>query len=184
MQLFTRVSPNPDSLSYPLSFFSFQPPCRALYCNTSRPWRAVPSPRTYEEGVEGGHMFVGLRGDAYGRSPIYALEVASLRILMLRPAPAYYLSVRELRSLEVWSSKRRLEATWSSTWTAMSFATLFAMLGCVARGTRCRRRRGHVFEKGSRLDGAALVVWISPKFRVQGRRWARPRTISCVLSSA
>ena len=32
MQLFTRVSPNPDSLSYPLSFFSFSPSCRALYC--------------------------------------------------------------------------------------------------------------------------------------------------------
>ena len=34
MQLFTRVSPNPDSWSYPLSFFSFQPPRRALYCTT------------------------------------------------------------------------------------------------------------------------------------------------------
>ena len=28
------MSPNPDSLSFPLSFFSFQPPCRALYCTT------------------------------------------------------------------------------------------------------------------------------------------------------
>ena len=36
MQLFTRVSPNPDSLSFPLSFFFFQPPCRALYCTTPR----------------------------------------------------------------------------------------------------------------------------------------------------
>ena len=34
MQLFTRVSPNPDSLSFSLSFFFFQPPCRALYCTT------------------------------------------------------------------------------------------------------------------------------------------------------
>ena len=34
MQLFTRVSPNPDSLSFLLSFFFFQPPCRALYCTT------------------------------------------------------------------------------------------------------------------------------------------------------
>ena len=34
MQLFTLVSPNPNSLSFPLSFFSFQPPCRALYCTT------------------------------------------------------------------------------------------------------------------------------------------------------
>ena len=37
MHLFTRVSPNPDRLSYPLSFFSFQPPCRALYCTTYPP---------------------------------------------------------------------------------------------------------------------------------------------------
>ena len=34
MKLFTRVSPNPDSLSFLLIFFSFQPPCRALYCTT------------------------------------------------------------------------------------------------------------------------------------------------------
>ena len=36
MQLFTRVSPNPDSLSFPPSFFFFQPPCRALYGTTHR----------------------------------------------------------------------------------------------------------------------------------------------------
>ena len=41
MQLFTRVSPYPDSLSFPLSFFSFQPPCRALYCTTVAPCAAV-----------------------------------------------------------------------------------------------------------------------------------------------
>ena len=34
MQLFTRVPPNPDSLSFPLSFLPFQPPCRAPYCTT------------------------------------------------------------------------------------------------------------------------------------------------------
>ena len=47
MQLFTRVSPNPDSLSFPLSFFSFQPPCRALYCTTPLPSRSWhPGDRT------------------------------------------------------------------------------------------------------------------------------------------
>ena len=49
MQLFTRVPPNPDSLSFPLSFLPFQPPCRAPYCTTRRalPWgyRRIPSAR-------------------------------------------------------------------------------------------------------------------------------------------
>ena len=51
MQLFTRVSPNPDSLPFPLSFFSFQPPCRALYCTTVL-WHCSPLRETQRQGQQ------------------------------------------------------------------------------------------------------------------------------------
>ena len=65
MQLFTRVSPNPDSLSYPLSFFSLQPPCRALYCTTLFPRRTSRRART-AAGSNGPRPCSGCTGDQNG----------------------------------------------------------------------------------------------------------------------
>ena len=147
---------------------------------SARPRWAVPSARTYEEGVDEGDMFGRLGGDAYGRSLIYPLEAASLRIFMLPPAAAYCPSVCELRLAR--GGVLEADAGGDVVFHVRRPCPLrpsLRCLGCVARGTRCGRRHAHVFEKGIRLDDAALVVWISPKVRVQGRRPARVRSISC-----